>query len=200
MTVCELVEKVGVTRTAVTEQLNELAVAGYVERTMLRSSKRGRPRHLYRATNLALQKLFVSCHALLVPAMQRAIVAIGNGPLLRKTVDHVSAEMADHYGRMIKSKKPVDRMRELAGLLSGEGVIVDFEQAEDVCRLRKRTCPFISMHDESDFVCLVDNEMISQVVERPIKQVHNRHEDGVYCAFEMELSNGDRTEKADLKD
>ena len=56
--VSELVRMAGVTRTAVAEQLDELVAAGLVERQTQRLSGRGRPRHLYRATNTAISLLF----------------------------------------------------------------------------------------------------------------------------------------------
>lgn len=42
-TITDLIRAAGVTRTAVTEQLNELVAAGFVERSMERLSGRGRP-------------------------------------------------------------------------------------------------------------------------------------------------------------
>ena len=57
-TVVELMEATGVTRTAVTEQLNELEAAGLVERTVEKLSGRGRPRHRYATTNAAMVLLF----------------------------------------------------------------------------------------------------------------------------------------------
>jgi predicted transcriptional regulator len=53
-----LLTDVGVTRTAITEQLNDLAAAGFVERQAQRLPGRGRPRFLYRATDAALVLLF----------------------------------------------------------------------------------------------------------------------------------------------
>ena len=53
-TVSDLIDTTGVTRTAVTEQLNELVAAGFVERSTERLTGRGRPRHLYKATDAAL--------------------------------------------------------------------------------------------------------------------------------------------------
>ncbi|MFZ5831917.1 MAG: MarR family transcriptional regulator, partial [Planctomycetota bacterium] len=52
-TVAELIEATGVTRTAVTEQLNELVAAGFVDRGTERLPGRGRPRYLYSATQSA---------------------------------------------------------------------------------------------------------------------------------------------------
>ena len=53
-TVASLIRSMGITRTAVTEQLNDLVGAGLVERAVERLPGRGRPRHVYKATNAAL--------------------------------------------------------------------------------------------------------------------------------------------------
>ena len=82
-TVSDLIETTNVTRTAVTEQLNELAAAGFVERTVERLPGRGRPRHLYQATPAALLLLFASNQRLVVPAIWQAIDELGGEKLTR---------------------------------------------------------------------------------------------------------------------
>src|SRR3972149_778842 len=83
-TVFDLMDATGVTRTAITEQLNELVAGGFVERTVERLPGRGRPRHLYRATSAALLLLFASNQRLVVPAIWRAIGGIGGGGVSKK--------------------------------------------------------------------------------------------------------------------
>ena len=58
LTVHDLVEATGVTRTAVTEQLHDLEALGLVGRSIEQASRRGRPRHLYTTTPSAMRALF----------------------------------------------------------------------------------------------------------------------------------------------
>ena len=68
-----LMESTAVTRTAVTEQLNELARAGFVERQSQPASGRGRPQYMYKATDAASLILYAE------PVYGRAVDLAGAG-------------------------------------------------------------------------------------------------------------------------
>lgn len=190
-TIAELTRTMGVTRTAVTEQLNELAAAGFVERHSEKLAGRGRPRHLYRTTDAALALLFPGNQQLLVPAVCQAIVDLGGEPMLKKILKRVSRTMAEHYNRQLTAKKPPERLRQLANVLVHEGKLVDtLGNGDGRVVLRKRSCPFISMVDPRRNVCLIDQEMLSVVVGQPIRRIECRHDGAACCSFEI-APNGD---------
>jgi predicted ArsR family transcriptional regulator len=97
-TVAELIDSTDVTRTAVTEQLNSLMDAGFVERTVERGPSRGRPRHVYQATHAALVRLFPGNQRLVVPAIWQAILDVGGEKLSSRILKRVSRALADYYG------------------------------------------------------------------------------------------------------
>jgi predicted ArsR family transcriptional regulator len=190
-TVAQMIRATGVTRTAVTEQLNELVAGGFVERTTERLPGRGRPRHLYSATHAALLLLFASNQRLVVPAVWRAIDKIGSVDLTRKVLEHVSEELADHYRRRISGTTPEERLHEMCQLLEDEGCIVEIDEEEDgQLSIRRRSCPFISMFEESRSVCQVDKRVLSLVVGAPVEQKTCRHDGAPCCTFELVSSNG----------
>lgn len=184
-TVADLINAMGVTRTAVTEQLNELVAAGFVKRGTQRLPGRGRPRHVYSATDASLMLLFANNQRLVVPAMWRAIHDIGGNGLTKKVLRRVSRAMADHYKHRISSETPEERLRELTGLLCEEGGLVEAVDKDGQLVMRKRSCPFISMLDDKRSVCCVDQEMISQVVGRPVRRITCRHEGDPCCTFRI---------------
>jgi predicted ArsR family transcriptional regulator len=189
--VADLVRATGVTRTAVTEQLNELIASGFVERTREPVEGRGRPRNMYSATKAALVLLFASNQGLVVPAMWRAIAAVGGEELTRKVRRRVSRDLAEHYKARITAKRPERRLRELCRIMEQEGSLVEVERAKDGrLLLSKRSCPFISMFEESRAVCCVDQEMMSEVVGAPIRQTACRHDGDPCCAFELAPADG----------
>jgi DeoR family transcriptional regulator, suf operon transcriptional repressor len=184
--VAELIRATDLTRTAITEQLDELMQAGFVERAVERSPSRGRPRHLYQATNAALVLLFPGNQQLVVPALWRAILDIGGESMTKKVSKRVSRAMAEHYSSQITAKKPRERLRQLIALLAAEGGVADLVETKDgKCLLQKRTCPFVSMIDEQRSVCRVDQEMISAVVGSPVRRTGCRHEGAACCTFEI---------------
>jgi predicted ArsR family transcriptional regulator len=184
-TVADLIEETGVTRTAVTEQLNELVAAGFVERETERLLGRGRPRHLYRATNAALLLLFTGSQRLVVPAIWRSISRLGGDAFLERVMKQVSKELADHYVARIVAQDPGERLRQMTDILQQEGGLAEVEETDGRVVLRKRSCAFISMVDEDRRVCCIDQEMMSRVVGRPVRRIACRFEGDPCCAFEI---------------
>jgi predicted ArsR family transcriptional regulator len=185
-TVTDLLGAAGVTRTAVTEQLNELIEAGFVERSTERLTGRGRPRHRYKATNAALVLLFASNQRLVVPAIWRAIRDVGGEDLSLKILKQVSQLIAEHYSSQITAKKPQARLQELIKLLEAEGGLIEASQGKDgQLVLYKRSCPFVSMVDDHRSVCYIDQEALSAIVGRPVRQTACRHDGDPCCAFEI---------------
>ncbi len=182
--VADLMKATGVTRTAVTEQLNELLAAGFVDRTMEPPAGRGRPRHLYFATNNSLLSLFASNQRQLVPAIWAAIAEIGGEEFKRKVLKRVSRKMANHYRPRISGKTPRERLIQLAELLREEGNLVEIEEdgAGQVV-MRKRSCPFFSMFEDTRSVCCVDHEMLRLIVRASVRRITCRHDGAPCCCF-----------------
>jgi DeoR family transcriptional regulator, suf operon transcriptional repressor len=185
-TVSDLIEVMGVTRTAVTEQLNELVAAGFVKRETERLPGRGRPRHLYRTTDAALLLLFADKQRLVVPAVWQAIRDIGGEKMMRDVLKRLSLSLADYYNRKVTSAKPEDRLREMVDILNHEGGLVEaVEEETGHLVMYKRSCPFISMVDEGRSICCVDLEMLNSVVGREIRRTACRHDGDPCCTFEI---------------
>ena len=191
-TVSSLIRATGVTRTAVTEQLNELVAAGFVERAVEKLEGRGRPRHLYSTTNHALLLLFASNQGQIVPAMWQAIAEIGGDELVHRILKRVSRSLADHYRQRVRGTTPRKRLSEMMQLLREEGSIVEVgHDDEGRLLLHRRSCPFYSMFEErTKAVCCIDQEMISEVVGTPVRRTACRHEGAPCCTFELVTPNG----------
>jgi predicted ArsR family transcriptional regulator len=189
-TVSDLIETAKITRTAITEQLNELVAAGFAERTMERLPGRGRPRHLYAATTAALLLLFASNQRLVVPAIWRAIGEAGGEKLTQNILSRVSAIVADHYKQRIAAEDPAERLCELAEILRAEGGLVEVSGTDEQLVMHKRSCAFISMLDDQHSVCEVDQQLLSDVVGSPVRRIACRLSGDPCCSFEICSSNG----------
>lgn len=184
-TVAELMKSLGVTRTAISEQLNDLLAAGFVQRSTERLVGRGRPRHVYSATRAALVLLFAANQQMVVPAIWRAIRAEAGEEINRRVMQRVSQELAAYYKKRITATRPRERLRRLARLLCEEGAVVETEEKNGRLVMYKRSCPFISMLDEHYTVCSVDQEMMKLVIGRPVRRIACRHDRAPCCAFEI---------------
>lgn len=190
-TVADLVDASGVTRTAVTEQLNGLLATGLVERTTKRMPGRGRPRNLYKTTDATLLLLFANNQRLVVPVIWHVIDQIGGEELIGQVLQRVSRALADHYRRRLTAVTPQGRFRQMGGLFREEGAVVDAYEQNDQLVLNKRTCSFISMFEDSRVVCLIDQEMMSKIVGAPVRRTACRHDGDPCCVFTLPLSDVD---------
>lgn len=189
-TVASLIRSTGVTRTAVAEQLNELVAGGFVDRKVERLPGRGRPRHLYSATDAALLLLFASNQRLVVPAIWQAIRDLGGNELARKVLKKTSHKLAEHYKKRITGKTPQERLQQMSRILQEEGGLVEITQNEKGhLVMHKRSCAFISMFEETRAVCGLDHEMMSEIVGAPVRRIACRHDGDPRCSFELLSSN-----------
>lgn len=184
-TVAELIDETGVTRTAVTEQLNEMVAAGFVEQTTEKLPGRGRPRHLYSATKAALVLLFANNQQLVVPAIWKAIHHIGGEKLTKKVLRSVGRSLARHYAERITGATPQKRVEQFLAILEEEGGMTDMIRKDGHLTVTKRTCAFISMFDDQENVCAIDQALLSAVAGSPVRRTACRHEGAPCCEFEV---------------
>ena len=186
-TIADLIRATGVTRTAVTEQLDELVAAGLCgTRNAAAERPRPAPPPATKPPSAALVLLFAGNQRLVVPAIWRAIHEVGGEELDRKVLKRVSRTLADYYNSKITAKRPQDRLRQLIDQLAAEGGLLEaVEDDEGQVVLCKRSCPFISMVDEERSVCHIDQEMMAAVVGRPVRQIACRHDGAPCCKFEI---------------
>lgn len=184
-TVANLIRSTGVTRTAVTEQLNDLVGSRLVERAVERLPGRGRPRHVYKATNAALL-LFANDQEVVMSALWQAIFDVCGEDAAKKALKRVSRAMAEHYGQKITAKKPLERLRQLISLFAEEGELIELaENHNGHWTLQRRSCPFANMADNRQVVCRLDQETINTVVGRHVRRVACRRSGDPCCTFEI---------------
>lgn len=185
--VTDLMDAVGVTRTAVCEQLNDLLSAGFVHRTTERLSGRGRPRHLYSATDASMTLWSTGNQGVVVPAIWRTIEEIGGTELKDKVVERVGRVLAKQYKHRVDGKTVAQRFRQMARLLrEDEGHLVDVRRGKNGrLIMRRRSCPFYSMFEDSRTVCQLDQQVMRRVVGASVRQTACRHDGDSCCCFEI---------------
>jgi len=181
-----LTRETRVTRTAVTEQLNEMVAAGFVERTIEHQSGRGRPRHRYAATQAALMLLFANNQQLVVPAIWKAVNKVGGKPLTRKILHAVSRLLSQHYLAKITATDPRKRIEQFKAVLQREGGLLDLAFEDGVVTITKRTCAFISMFDDQRHVCAIDLKVMAEVAGGPARLICCRHNGDPCCKVEID--------------
>ena len=179
----DLIRKTGVTRTAITEQINELIEAGFVKQTIERFQGRGRPRFLYSATPLALKQLFEGNQDVVVPSTWKAIRRYCNPETVMKICNDVAQDIADQFNSRIQSTDPKERMRKFYDLICEAPRLVQIADSGNEVSVSKLSCPFISMQDESGTICMIDELTMLKIIGTGVRRTAYRHENDTCCTF-----------------
>lgn len=180
----QLTRASGVTRTAVIEQLNELMAQGYVARRVDKTQRRGRPRHLYSATDVAIERIFPPSPHIL-PAVVQAIESCGGPQLRREVFSHLGKVLAQRYRPKVQALAPRDRLEQLSQLLGYDGVLTSVEVHDGKLMLRERSCPFINMLDCDRTACEMESAMIADLVGCKVTLAECRLDGCPSCLFQL---------------
>ena len=179
----DLIRKTGVTRTAITEQINELLEAGFVEQTIERFEGRGRPRFLYSATPLAQKQLFTGNQDIVVPAIWKAVRRYCSPDTVMEICQNVAQDIADPFNRRIESTDPKERMRQFYHLTCGTERLVQLTDNGREVSVSKLSCPFISMQDESGTICMIDQLAMKKIVGSNVQRTSYRYQGDTCCTY-----------------
>jgi len=185
-TIAELTSAAGVTRTAVSEQLSTLQEQGLVSRETEPRAGRGRPCYRYAITSPAM-RLFAQGGAaplavFLLIAAQQTLGEADLDTLLRRTANL----FAEHYRSQLPEGSPSERLDAFLGILRAEGAVLEIEpldEKSDELILHRRSCPFLAVDQGEGHACLLDEQLFSQVLERPVRRVRCRSKGEHCCCF-----------------
>lgn len=185
--IAEMIDSLNVTRTAITEQLSELIEAGYVERTVEKLSSRGRPRHRYGVTDLALTVLFPGNQGKVVPAIWKYLEQNCGLTISEKIQDAVAMDLAAEFKKIVDGITLDERVAQFCAALSDRKIaVLSRTNSNGKTELVWKTNPFISMQDGTDRYNKIAIRMISEVLHAPVKITSSRMT-GSFCdIFEIE--------------
>ena len=177
-TISELMKELNVTRTAVTEQLNELLSTGYARRVQEHRVKRGRPQYRYTSTDEAVTQLLPGNQHLLVPAIWESVENIGGAELLGKIIEKTSDTLA--VGCAFPDLPWSERVQSLVT----HGGFEEVETLdENTVRVSKRTRRFFSMYEPRGIVCEIHLHTIAKIVGGTVERTSYRHQGAPCCGF-----------------
>ncbi|MDR2706664.1 MAG: MarR family transcriptional regulator [Planctomycetaceae bacterium] len=200
-TITELVEALNVTRTAVTEQVNELVAIGFLEQKLEHNGGRGRPSYLFSATDLAMRKLFEGLQDIIVPSMWRAIRKRLGDTMLNQICYDIASDLAASYARHLTTSTPKERIHEFVSHLERSGRLVECRECEGNIMIKKFNCPFISMVEDTRTVCYID-QLCMQLLSgegASVELTENRLDGQTCCTFLVKFaSSGKNASKPDV--
>ena len=167
MTIKELQEALGVTRTAVRQQLSALEAKGFVERTVERRGV-GRPRGLY-SLSAEGNKLFAREYETLLMGVLDELQATEGEASLRNLLGRVGRKLADTIGPLPVGRPLADRLAYLAKQLTGRGHLTEVEPAPEGYTLNMYNCPYHEVVATYPAICEMERTMLENLLQSRVE-------------------------------
>lgn len=183
-TVKDLEAVLGVTATAVRQQLTVLSAEEYVDQRA-ENIGRGRPKYVYFLTEQG-RALFPHHYDEFTNSLLREILLTEGPQKVQDLLGRLSKRMAEQYARQIAGDAPAERMIALSELLNAKGIMADVQFDADGITFREFTCPYYELAREHRAICDMEQGMISQVVNQPVALVACSLDGHHGCHFKIE--------------
>lgn len=182
-TMAQLVAELGVTTTAVRQQVNRLLANGWITRTQ-RSRGPGRPADVFAISEEARRRFGTNLGALSRLLIEEIVDA--EGPARgRMLLRRVGRRMAESQRSAVGEGPPADRLQRLAELLTRDGMMVAAEQSGDDLKLTVFTCPFGGLATEHPEVCDVEREAFSALLGGSVQLRRCVQSGHAHCEFSV---------------
>ncbi len=162
MTVTELTESLGVTRTAVRQQVMPLMVEGLLERSH-RQQATGRPADVFALSDRGRQ-LFAQEVGEFTQLLLREIAESEGPAKLRLLIEGVFQRMARKLKPLLGEGTPTEQLDRLAQLLSEHGIASDVQHAGKDLSLTVYSCPYHGLAGDYPEICEMEQRAYNELL------------------------------------
>ncbi|MCC9599994.1 MarR family transcriptional regulator [Stieleria sp. JC731] len=187
----ELIDRLGVTATAVRQRVDRMLDRGLIEREKVVAG-RGRPTFQYRLTDQG-RRTNSADSTELAEAMWQELLAIEDPELRDRMLIGIAKRLGKEYAsrlheaRLDGSAPLEDRMRLLSKLLSERRVRSDVVSEGELPVLDISSCPFPTLangeHDHS--MCRLEELLLSEALGKPVHLSQCRKDGDACCQFAL---------------
>ncbi|HKP54744.1 MAG TPA: hypothetical protein VJ183_19075 [Chloroflexia bacterium] len=193
----DLEAALGVTTTAVREQIAHLLREGFIQATRVRGEV-GRPYYVYSLTAKA-QELFPKDYAALAMLLLEETRELHGQEGLRELLNRVSRRMAEKLGGHAEGKELSQKLMGLVAALGGAGMEVSMlpvtegeGQGEGSFVLKAHSCPYFEVAKSHREICEMEAEMLGDLLGTSVEvRLGSRIVEGqCTCDFHVSLASG----------
>jgi predicted ArsR family transcriptional regulator len=173
----------GVTSTAVRQQLNALLAENLVASTLVRE-KRGRPHAIYRLSDKG-QALFARGYANLAIVLLEEILEVAEPELAQQLFRRVSTRLGEQYTDQMLGEALRERLEALVSRLHTHGIITQVDEADDLFVLTEYGCPYFRVAQQHREVCDMEIEAMEQALGTEVTLCHSQLDGHHGCQFQV---------------
>jgi predicted ArsR family transcriptional regulator len=189
MTVCELVEEMGVTATAVRQRLSKLMALGLVDRTHA-AEGRGRPSHHYELTEDG-RKSLANNFADLAVVLWQEVQNIDDVATRQRVISGAVNRLSEKYRSEIRGETTEDRMASITQLFAERQIPISFEHKAGLPVITVSGCPYPTLAKDNREICDMETELLSKVIGHPIDRCQCQQDGDQCCSFQAEQPQND---------
>jgi len=182
MGIKDLRQALGVSDTAIRQQLHYLIADGLIEAAKAPSSGRGRPGKVYALTENVRHLFACECEDLALTLYNELL--LDQGPeVVQRLLDRVGQRMAEEYRFQLRGLELQERVRTLSRLLDDRGIMSDTHEEEDAIVLHEYNCPYHELAAAHQEICQMERKMISDVLGAEVELVDTIVDGHHRCSF-----------------
>lgn len=168
-TINDLADAVDINPISVRHHIAKLQADGLVSSEEERHGV-GRPRRLYYLTEEGLEH-FPSRYMRLTIRLLEQLKDSMPEQMVSKLFSQMAQEMASEHKPYYDGLSLEERLDMVTSLLGEEGFLVEWDQTDDQYLIREINCPYYHVGQNHPEVCVVDETLISTVLDVPAEKV-----------------------------
>lgn len=175
-------QALGVSDTAIRQQLQYLIADGLVEATTAPAKGRGRPGRVYALTDNARHLFACECEDLALALYNELLVEFGP-EVVQRLLDRVGQRMATQYKSQLRGLALQERVRMYARLLDERGIMSDVTEDQDALILHEYNCPYHELAAHHTEICEMEQRMLSEVLGADVELTQTIVDGHHRCSF-----------------
>ncbi|MCC7353144.1 MAG: ArsR family transcriptional regulator [Anaerolineae bacterium] len=181
MSVKDMETALGVTTTAVRQQIANLVAEGLVTSRVVREGV-GRPHFAYSLTDKARSLFACYCDDLALSLYEELVKEVGPSKV-NSLLERVGQRLAEQYAGQLKSTALRERVADFSQILQAKGILSDVSPTADGLILKAYNCPYYELAVEHREICSMEQDMMSRVLEADVALTHCMHDGHQGCQF-----------------
>ena len=182
MGIKDLRQALGVSDTAIRQQLHYLLADGLIQATTAPRSGRGRPGKVYALTDNVRHLFACECEDLALALYEELL--LDQGPeVVQRLLDRVGLRIAEAYRFQVRGAELQERVRILSKLLDDRGIMSDIRVEEDAIILHEYNCPYHELATSHREICQMERKMLSDVLGAEVELVDSIADGHHRCSF-----------------
>lgn len=182
MGIKDLRRELGMSDTAVRQQLRSLRADGLIRASQHAVQGPGRPSRLYELSNEA-QRLFARYSEDLVLNLYAELLADQGPEVVRKLLNRVGRRLALQYQKEISGDVLHERVLSLAAILDGKGIMSDVSHDMGVIVLHEFSCPYHELAAAYRQICDMEKDMIAEALNANVELTNCMMDGHSGCSF-----------------